>query len=70
LVHGIQENFQHRIPGQLPPQSPVDLILPAVQIELAQFRPRGLENALNPATVLLTDVPVVAEQEPNDTSSS
>ncbi|MFO0879707.1 MAG: PPC domain-containing protein [Gemmataceae bacterium] len=35
-----------------------------------QFYPRGLENALRPATIVHADAPVTLEREPNDTPAS
>jgi hypothetical protein len=44
------------------------LATPSLNARGMQFWPRGLENALNPATVLFAPAPVVLEQEPNDTA--
>jgi hypothetical protein len=41
---------------------------PALTTRGVQVWPRGLENALNPVTLLYADVPVTLEREPNDTA--
>lgn len=42
------------------------LASPGLSARGVQFYPKGLENALNPATVLFSPAPVTREQEPND----
>src|SRR5262249_39151752 len=39
---------------------------PALTVRGLHVFPRGLEKALNPVTLLYTDVPVTREREPND----
>jgi hypothetical protein len=39
---------------------------PTLTVRGFQIRPRGLEKALNPVTLLYADVPITLEQEPND----
>jgi hypothetical protein len=39
---------------------------PSLTARGVQFYPKGLENALNPATILFSTAPVTAEREPND----
>ncbi len=43
---------------------------PALTTRGLQFWPKGLENALNPATVIYADAPVTVEQEPNDSADT
>jgi hypothetical protein len=43
---------------------------PCLNARGVQFWPKGLENALNPATVLHATAPVVLEREPNDTADA
>jgi hypothetical protein len=40
---------------------------PSLTLRGLQIWPKGLENALNPATLVYADAPVTLEQEPNDT---
>jgi hypothetical protein len=42
---------------------------PASTTRGLQVLPKGLEDALNPATLLYADIPVTKEQEPNDTAA-
>ena len=44
LIHRVEENFQHRIPHQLPAKPFVDLRSPTVQIEPALLWSRGLAS--------------------------
>jgi hypothetical protein len=41
---------------------------PSLSARGVQFFPRGLEHALNPATILLADFAVTREKEPNDSA--
>jgi hypothetical protein len=43
---------------------------PALTTRGLQIWPKGLEDSLNPVTLLYTDVPVTREQEPNDTAAA
>lgn len=43
---------------------------PSLSTRGLQFYPKGLENALNPATLLFADAPVTREREPNDSAET
>ena len=44
------------------------LASPSLSARGVQFYPKGLEDALNPATILFSTAPVTREREPNDTA--
>jgi hypothetical protein len=46
------------------------LATPSLNARGMQFWPKGLENALNPATILFAPAPVVLEREPNDSADT
>jgi hypothetical protein len=59
---------QVTLPVSVPADAPilVPLPSPSLNARTIQVRPKGLDDALNPLTLLWADAPVTREQEPND----